>query len=234
VFDSVFFHLTIELLLGFIGLLIAVKIIGKRQVRQISPFDFVSAVVLGELLGNAIYNMETNILHVLYGLAVWTVLLVLIEKIVQKSTKARMVIEGSPKLVIKNGQIDYQVLKKEKLDFLELTSLLRGQNTFSIREIEYAIIEPNGVITVIKKPEYQSVVKGDLNIPAPPAQVTLPLIMDGKVEYNNLRATGNDENWLRQSLKQLSIGSFEDVLYAEWNPNDGLYAQARQSSSNKS
>ncbi|NLT98973.1 MAG: DUF421 domain-containing protein [Christensenellaceae bacterium] len=228
-FDSVFFHLTIELLFGFIGLLIAVKIIGKRQVRQISPFDFVSAVVLGELLGNAIYNMETNILHILYGLAVWTVLLVLIEKIVQKSTKARMMIEGSPKLVIKNGQVDYQVLKKEKLDLLELTSLLRGQNTFSIREIEYAIIEPNGVITVIKKPEYQSVVKSDMNIAAPPARITLPLILDGKVDYNNLQAAEKDVKWLEKNLKKQNISRIEDVIYAEWNQNDGFYAQARQS-----
>jgi uncharacterized membrane protein YcaP (DUF421 family) len=230
--DSVFFHLTIELLLGFIGLLIAVKIIGKRQVQQVSPFDFVSAVVLGELLGNAIYNMETNIFHVIYGIGVWTLLLVLIEKIVQKSYKARRLIDGTPKLVIKKGQIDYQVLKKEKLDLQELTSLLRGQNTFSIREVEYAIIEPSGVITVIKKPEYQNVIKSDLSIAAPPAQVTLPLILDGKVDYNNLRASGRDENWLKKSLKKQNINSIADVVYAEWNQNNGFYAQIKQTSSN--
>ncbi len=227
-FESVFFHLTVELLLGFIGLLISVKIIGKRQVQQVSPFDFVSAVVLGELLGNAIYNMETTIFHVVYGIAVWTLLLLLIEIVVQKSRKARKIIEGSPKLVIKNGLIDYQVLKKEKLDFEELTSLLRGRNAFSIREIEYAIIEPNGIITVIKKPSYDSVIKSDLNISTQPPQITLPLILEGKVDFNNLLITGNDENWLQESLKQQNINKIEDVLYAEWNQNEGLYVQIKQ------
>ena len=227
-FDSVFFHLTVELLFGFIGLLIAVKIIGKRQVQQVSPFDFVSAVVLGELLGNAIYNMETTIFHVFYGIAVWTLLLLLIEKIVQKSRKARKIIEGSPKLVIKNGLIDYQVLKREKLDFEELTSLLRGRNAFSIREIEYAIIEPNGIITVIKKPAYDNVNKSDLNINTRPPQITLPLILEGKIDFNNLLVTGNDENWLKQGLQQQNIDRIEDVLYAEWNQNEGLYVQKMQ------
>lgn len=227
-FDSVFFHLTIELLFGFVGLLIAVKIIGKRQVQQVSPFDFVSAVVLGELLGNAIYNKETTVFHIFYGITVWTLLLLLIEKIVQKSRKARKIIEGSPKLVIKNGLIDYQVLKKEKLDFQELASLLRGNGAFSIREIEYAIIEPNGIITVIKKPPYDSVTKSDLNLSAGPPRFTLPLIIEGKIDSNNLSVTGNDENWLKQGLEQQGIESIEDVLYAEWNQVEGLYIQKKQ------
>lgn len=224
-FDSVFFHLTIELFFGFIGLLIAVKIIGKRQVQQISPFDFVSAVVLGELLGNAIYNMETTVFHVLYGLAVWTLLLLAIEKIVQKSRKARKIIEGSPKLVIKKGLIDYDVLKKEKLDFAELASLLRGKEAFSVREIEYAILEPNGVITVIKKPPFDNVKKKDLNIAAQPAVINLPLIIEGKIESKNLLAAGQNEEWLMQSIRQQNIQSIKDILYAEWNQTEGLYIQ---------
>ena len=68
--DTVFIHLTLEPFLGFIGLLIAVKIIGKRQVQQVSPFDFVSAVVLGELLSNALYNSETTIIHIFYAISV--------------------------------------------------------------------------------------------------------------------------------------------------------------------
>ncbi len=225
--DSVYFQLTLELFFGFIGLLIAVKIIGKRQVQQISPFDFISAIVLGELLGNAIYSTETTVFHILYAIAVWTVLLFAIEKLVQKSRKARLIIEGSPKLIIKNGLIDYQVLKKEKLDFYELFSLLRNKGAFSVRQIEYAILEPNGVITVIKKPPFDTVSKGDLAVEAPPAVLNLPLIVEGKIESKNLDATGYDTYWLTQSLNQQNISRIDDVLYAEWNPQDGLYVQKR-------
>lgn len=226
-FESVYFQLTVELFFGFIGLLIAVKVIGKRQVQQVSPFDFVSAIVLGELLGNAIYSSETTIFHILYALAVWTLLLLGIEKIVQKSRKVRNVIEGSPKLIIKNGLIDYQVLKNEKLDFVELTSLLRGKEAFSMREIEYAILEPNGVITVIKKPAYDNVKKLDMNIASQPAVLNLPLIIEGKIESKNLLAAGYDETWLLQNIQLQNVQNIEDVLYAEWNQSDGLYIQKK-------
>ncbi len=224
-FESVYFQLTVELFFGFIGLLIAVKIIGKRQVQQISPFDFVSAIVLGELLGNAIYNSETTVFHILYALAVWTLLLVGIEKIVQKSRKARNMVEGSPKLIIKKGLIDYQVLKKEKMDFYELTSLLRGKEAFALREIEYAILEPNGVITVIKKPPFENVKRQDLNIAAERAVINLPLIVEGKIESKNLLAAGHNEDWLLQSIRKQNVQNIEDVLYAEWNETEGLYIQ---------
>ncbi|WHH60059.1 DUF421 domain-containing protein [Petroclostridium sp. X23] len=220
-----FIDLTIELTLGFIGLLIAVKIIGKRQVQQVSPFDFISAIVLGELLGNAIYDKETKIFHSLYGIFLWTLLLYIVEKVTQKSRKIRRIIQGSPVLVIKNGLIDYQVLKKEKLDFSELLSLLRDKEVFSIRQVEYAIIEPNGVITVIKKSLYDNVIKSDLNIVSQPTPLNLPLIVDGEVDTNNLKATDYDESWLIQSLKEQEVQNVDEVLYAEWNSVEGLYIQ---------
>lgn len=224
---SEFFHLTIELLFGFVGLLIAVKIIGKRHVQQVSPFDFISAVVLGELLGNALYIEETTIFHIFYAISLWTLLLYMIEKIAQKSHKVRNVIEGSPVLIIKKGVIDFQVLKKEKLDFTELMSLLRDKDVFSVREIEYAIVEPSGVITVIKKTPYAQVVKSDVSPDTQPASINLPLVLDGNIDYHNLHLLGFDAYWLRQNLSQQGISDEKQVLFAEWNEKDGLYTQKK-------
>jgi len=224
-FESSILNLTLELLLGFIGLLIAVKIIGKRQVNQLSPFDFISAVVLGELLGNALYSDETTLFHIFYALAVWTFLLAIIEKIVQKSSKFRNLVEGTPKLIIKNGLIDYDVLKKEKLDFIELLTQLRDKDTFSIREVKYAIIEPSGIITVLKKAEYNNVVKRDLHIDSVSSSLSIPIILEGKIQANNLKATGNDENWLMTNLNEKNINGIESVVYAEWSEEEGFYIQ---------
>jgi len=227
-FESPILNLTMELLLGFVGLLIAVKIIGKRQVHQVSPFDFVSAVVLGELLGNAIYNDETNIFHIFYALALWTALLFLIEKISQKSSKFRVLVEGTPKLIIKKGMIDYDVLKKERLDFYELLSLLRDKDAFSVREVEYAIIEPSGIVTVIKKPSYSTVTKRDLNAKLEAVSLTLPLILEGQIQEENLKATGHNQNWLVKSIKEENIKSIKNVLYAEWSKEDGFFIQKKK------
>lgn len=223
--DSAIFNLTIELFFGFIGLLIAVKIIGKRQVHQVSPFDFVSAVVLGELLGNAIYSKDTTIFHIIYALALWTLLLFLIEKITQKSIKFRTIVEGTPKLVIKNGLIDYDVLKKEKLSFDELLSELRHRGAFSIREVKYAIMEPSGIITVIKKSAYTQSINSQQNAKHISSSLSLPLIMEGQILTNNLTALGHDEKWLIDIIKNQNIQSLNDILYAEFSEKEGFYYQ---------
>jgi uncharacterized membrane protein YcaP (DUF421 family) len=220
-------HLTIELIFGFIALLLAVKIIGRRHVQQISPFDFISAIVMGELLGNAIYSDETTIFYIIYAIAVWALLLYIIEKLTQKSHKFRNVIEGSPILIIKKGMIDFNVLKKEKLDFTELLSLLRNKGIFSVREVEYAIVEPSGIITVIKKAPYDSVNKSDLGLQPPPSSINLPVVLDGKIDFNNLKVLGFDEEWLSQRLLEQNITSVSNVMYAEWTPSEGLYVQQR-------
>ncbi len=223
---SVYAQLTIELFLGFIGLLIAVKIIGRRQFQQISPFDFISAIVLGELLGNAIYDNEVSILHVLYAIAVWTVLLFVTEKAVQKSRKLRRAVEGSPVLLIDKGVINYQVMSKERLDFVELLSLLRDKGV-TVREVEYAILEHNGLITIIKKPPYDQVTKKDLNIALGPVLLNIPLIIEGEIIAANLKHAGHDEAWLQGTLKQQQINDINDVLYAEWNDAEGLHVQKK-------
>ena len=227
--DSVYFQLTIELFFGFIALLISMKIIGKRQIQQVSPFDFISAIVMGEFLGNAIYDSEISVFHIIYAIAVWTVLLYAIEKAVQKSRKLRRVVEGSPVLLIKNGVIDYQVMKKEKLDFVELLSVLRDKSAYSIREIEYAILEHNGIVSVIKKSQYDVVTRNDLHIEAKPARLDLPLIIEGEIIKPNLMKTDHDESWLSDAMKrEFDVNDIKDVLYAEWNANDGFHVQKWQ------
>ncbi len=228
---SMYIQLTVELFFGFIGLLIAVKIIGKRQFQQISPFDFISSIVLGEFLGNAIFDNDITVFHVIYAIAIWTIMLLAIEKAVQKSKKFRSIVEGSPVLLIKNGIVDYHIMKKEKLDFVELLCLLRDKDVFSFREIEYAILEHNGLITIRKKSQYETVTKADMNIHAKPAQLDLPLIIEGEIVRNNLQKTEHDEAWLRASLKQEQIHDIKDVLYAEWNAQEGFHIQKGQSPS---
>lgn len=220
------FDLTIELFFGFIALLIGVKIIGRRHVQQVSPFDFISAIVLGELLGNALYD-EPNIFMVIYAIAVWSLLLYAIERITQKSHKFRNIIEGSPTLVIKKGKIDFGVLKKEKLDFTELLSLLRNKDIFSVREVEYAIVEPSGVITVIKKTPYDVPTKRELNVESPPAPLNLAVILDGVIDHHNLKLLGRSEDWLKDELMSRNIADHHNVMYAEWNEAEGLYLQAK-------
>ena len=121
-------QITIELFLVFI-LLIATKILGKTQISQLTPFDFISAIVLGELVGNTIYDPKIKIWSILYAVLVWVVLIYSIEVITQKF-RGREVFEGSPSIIIRNGYIDREQLSSNHLDINQLQQMLRQQKTY--------------------------------------------------------------------------------------------------------
>lgn len=221
--DTNFFHLTIELLIGFIALLIITKMLGKTQITQITPFDFISALVLGELVGNAIYDKETGVHYVLYAVTLWGTLIYFIEFLTQKFKGTRRILEGKPAIIIKNGIIDRQKLKENKLDINQLQHLLRDKDVFSIREVEFAILEANGSVNVLRKSIYENPTRQDFNIA--PQQVYLPvtIIIDGEVLWDNLEEAGFDKTWLTQQLNFHGIAKPEQVLFADWLEGEPLF-----------
>lgn len=218
-----FFHLSIELIFGFFGLFLVTKILGKTQITQLTPFDFVSALVLGELIGNAIYNKEIGIHYILYAIALWGTFIYLLEWITQKVKGTRSILEGNPAIIIRNGKLDREQLKKSKLDLNQLQHLLRDKDVFSMREVEYAILEPNGIVNVLRKQQYEKTMKRDLNIVPEPVYLPTALIVDGEVLWDNLKQTGYDEKWLIGQLNAKGIVKPEQVFFAEWLEGDQLY-----------
>ncbi|WP_404427435.1 DUF421 domain-containing protein [Ureibacillus chungkukjangi] len=215
---------TIELIFGFIALLIAAKILGKTQISQLTPFDFISAMVLGELVGNSVYDPEVKIWSILYALILWTALIFTVEKLTQKFRGLRRTFEGNPSIIIRQGKIDRDQLKQNHLDIDQLQQMLRQQkDIFSIREVEYMILEPNGQISVMKKPKYESPTLEDLSLKQKPAYLPITLISDGMVVKDNLRESGHDEEWLLNQLKKRNVTKFEDALYAEWVEDEGFF-----------
>ncbi|MBC6972606.1 DUF421 domain-containing protein [Bacillus sp. Xin] len=219
-------QITIELVVGFFVLLIAAKLLGKTQISQLTPFDFVSAIVLGELVGNSIYDSKVKVWSILYAVFVWVILIYTIEVLTQKWRKTRNIFEGNPSIIIRNGCIDRKQLSANHLDINQLHQMLRQQkDIFSIREVEYMILEPNGKISVLKKPKYASPTIEDLSLKQKAVYLPISLISDGEVVKDNLKQAGFDENWLFKQIKRKGIIRFEDVLYAEWKPNEGFFCQ---------
>ncbi|HDR8399183.1 TPA: DUF421 domain-containing protein, partial [Bacillus cereus] len=152
-----------------------------------------------------------------------------IEVITQKVRGTRRFFEGYPSIIIRNGKIDREQLSVNHLDINQLQQMLRQQkDIFSIREVEYMILEPNGNISVLKKSKYESPTINDLSLKHKPVYLPISLISDGKVVKDNLREAGFDEGWLYKQIKQKGITKFEDVLYAEWKTDDGFFCQEMQ------
>jgi len=228
--NSSYFQLTIELVFGFFALFGVTKLTRKTQINEITPLDFVSAMVLGELLGNALYDDEVKIWSILYALALWTILLWVIEKITQKFRRARKILDGDPAIIIRNGQIDFDVLKKEQMDVNELLSILRQKDTFSVREVEFAILEASGNISVLKKSKYDNPTREDMKLKDEPVYLAINLILDGEILQDNLDAIGFDKEWLKKQIKKFGVEKIEDVFFAEWKKDEGIHVVPRKGS----
>ncbi|WP_241657698.1 YetF domain-containing protein [Anaerobacillus alkaliphilus] len=218
-----FYHLSIELIVGFFALFLVTKLLGKTQITQLTPFDFVSALVLGELIGNAIYNKDIGLQYVLYAIGLWGSFIYLLEWITQRFKKTRSILEGNPVIVIRNGKLDRHQLKKSKLDINQLQHLLRDKDIFSMREVEYAILEANGTVNVLRKQQYDNPMNKDFNFKPQPVYMPISLISDGEVLWDNLKQAGFDEAWLLSQLNAKGIVKPDQVFFAEWLEGDSLY-----------
>nr|WP_329610099.1 DUF421 domain-containing protein [Pseudalkalibacillus berkeleyi] len=217
-----FTQLTIELILGFVMLFLVTRLLGKTQISQITPFDFISSLILGELLGNAIYDENVNIFSITYALVIWGLLVYLIEFWTQKKKSVRGFLEGQPVIVIHKGKILYPSLKKNKLDINQLQGLIRQKGYFSLYDVEYAILETNGTISVLPKSDVDSVTRKDLDLPIVDVSLPISLILDGEIVYDNLQELGRNETWLKKKLFEQDIVHITDVLHAEWQSPDQL------------
>ncbi|MBD8067485.1 DUF421 domain-containing protein [Bacillus sp. PS06] len=220
-----FLRIGTDLIVGFISLLIITKIMGKTQITQITPFDFISALILGELVGNAVYDKEIGTVQIIFAVALWGGLIFMVELITQKFRRTRSFLEGTPRIVIHNGKIDREELRKSKLDLNQLQHLLRGKGAFSLREVEFAILENDGSISLLKKAPFAQPTRKDLNVEGPLISLPICLISDGEVIWENVQHIGYDDNWLKDQMKTVGAGSYREILYAEWKEGEGLYIQ---------
>lgn len=218
--------LSIELIIGFILLFLIIKFVGKKIINQITPFTFISSIVLGELLGNALYDEKIGVFYVIYSMILWGILLFTVEYLAQKFLRFRGVVEGKPAALIKNGIIDREVLRKNKMNINQLQSLLRQSETFSIREIAYCYLEPNGSLSILKKSKYQKTTQEDFNIAPEPVYVPVTVIRDGEILWDEISDLGFDSTWLTTQLASQGITDSKDVFLAEWLEGDGLFIQA--------
>ncbi|RBP86892.1 uncharacterized membrane protein YcaP (DUF421 family) [Cytobacillus firmus] len=218
-------YLTIELIVGFFFLFIMVKFLGKKIINQISPFTFIASIVLGELLGNALYDHKIGVVYIVYSMTIWGGLLFSVEYLGQKFLAFRGVFEGKPSALIKNGIVDREALRKNRMNINQLQSLLRQSETFSLREVAFCYLEANGSISILKKSKYQKTTQEDFNMTSKVVSVPVTLIRDGKVLWDEIIDLGFNEFWLKSQLNTQNIADYKDVFIAEWLEGDGLFVQ---------
>ncbi|GIP64327.1 UPF0702 transmembrane protein YetF [Virgibacillus pantothenticus] len=218
-----YLQMLIDTIFGFAALFLLTKVLGKTQITQLTPFDFISALILGELVGNALFDKEASVVEIGFVIVLWGGLIYLTEIITQKFKRTRSILEGGPDFVIYRGKLIRDVMKKNNLDINQLHSLLRAKDIFSLKEVEFAFMETNGTVSVIRKPPYQTPNKQELQVSTEKVNLATTLINDGEIIYDNLKEKNLTEEWLMEQLESQQYKSVTDVFYAEYKKGEDLF-----------
>ena len=189
----------------YIIILIVMRMMGKRQIGQLQPFEFAISIMIADLATIPMSEIGIPISNGIIPILGLLLMQLLISTVNLKSMKARQIICGKPRILINRGKIDEQALKKERFTINELQERLRGKDVNSIMDVEYAILETNGEISIVYKPNKREVRAEDLEIKAKYDGIQYDLVVDGKVMFDNLKILGKDYEWLKNKLQEFKI-----------------------------
>lgn len=209
---QVYMDIILRSVIAMFMLLLVARILGKQTVSSLTFHDFVTGIILGSLAANLAFNKDLNSLYMIVALVVITVTSLLLSLVALKSRKMRSWISGSPTVLIENGKILDENMKKIRYSLDSLDQALREKEIFNLEAVEYAVLEDNGILSVLKKQEYQFVTRKDLKLLSKPQSFPVELIMDGKPIEDNLKDHGLSKEWLENELRRKGK-EIADVFY---------------------
>lgn len=203
---------------------VCIRLIGKKSISQMTSYDLAVVIVLANITAEPV--VYKNISKQLIGALTVTLLAIGLGWLSLKSLFYNA--DAKPSLVIVNGRIDQDQLRQNRINLPFLLSLLRIQGYFKISEVEFAIIEPNGNLSVIPKSQNRPVTPKDMGLSTQYEGLALPLIVDGKLQTNDIKFAKLNVDWLMAELAKLGVGEVGEVLLAELDTEGNLYVNLYQ------
>lgn len=229
---SDFLRDTWQTTLIFVTLLILTRLLDKTQVGQLTLYEYVSGITIGSLAATIAASDPDKVWSNYYDLILFVLLTYLISICTMKSRPFRTFIEGSPSIIIQNGRIIKENMKSLRFDLDELNALLRAKDIVDISEVQYAILETTGEMSILKKAAVQPLTKSDMNIHLTDPTLPVEIIMDGEIIEENLKNQNLTHAWLAEQLKVRNIKSASNIMYAVIDSKGQLFISAKGSSSN--
>jgi uncharacterized membrane protein YcaP (DUF421 family) len=215
-------EVVIRTLVAVIVLFFLTKMLGKRQVSQLSVFEYITGITIGSITAYVSLDLDNNWYLGVIALAVWILVSIGMEFLQIKSKIMRDLIDGTPRILIKNGKIMEDNMKKERITTNELMMQLRKKNIFLVADVEFAVMEPSGDINVLLMRENQPFTPKHLGIKVAPEQAPQAVIMDGKIIDEPLAAAGLSRGWLKTELEKIGV-SHENVFLGQVDAYGQLY-----------
>lgn len=208
--------------LFFAILLFMVRLLGRNQMGQLTYFNYISGITLGEVAAHVALDESISLTRGVISVLTWTALSLIVGYLTLKSAKARLIIDGQPLIIIKKGKIMEENMAKSRLNMDSLKMLLRAKDVFSVTEVEYAILESNGEVSILKKN------------PGVPQQkqsyIPSNIIVDGRIIQSNLDELNLSAGWLDQELRKhgASLSNLDNVFFAELQEDGTLHVDKRE------
>lgn len=214
----------VKLTISLMAIIIVTRLLGKKEMSQVTPLDFVYTLILGGIVDNSLYDTTTSHWEILFALAVWGTLIFIVERTTQRFDSWRYLMKGEPAIIISEGKLNAKAMKRNLLEAEQVRTLLRMQGVFSIAEVEYAVLENNGSLSVLEKAGEQPVKRGDQDIDYHESEMSYLLIEEARINEKTLEKVGKDVDWLKDHLEKEGYEP-EDIYYLEWCEQDGFTLQ---------
>ena len=217
----------IRSILLYIIVLIVMRVMGKREIGQLQPFELAISIMIADLASIPMADVGIPISNGIIPILGLLVMRLIISFMNIKSMKIRGVVCGKPSILIYRGKIDEKALKKERFTLDELQERLRGNNVFNLGDVEYAILETSGQITVIQKTNKRTTIPEDFNIMPEYEGIPYDLVVDGKIMYENLKQIGKNEIWLEKQVEKFKMKP-EEALIVTYDGKGQIFCQKKE------
>lgn len=203
-------------------LFLLTKLIGKRQIRQLTYVEYIVGITIGSIAAFLATELDGPIYHSLIAMTIFALFPVLLEWISLKSKKARNILEGNATILVKDGKILEDNLKSQRLTAEELMEQLREKNIFRVADVEFALMEASGSISVLLKSQHQPLTPQHMGLQVSPTEEPQAVIMDGMIMDEPLATIGLNRNWVRSELEKAGV-ALENVFLGQVDKGGQLY-----------
>ena len=222
-----FWEMILRVTLSFFVLLVLARLMGKKQVSQLTFFHYVTGITIGSIAGDIVSESGTHFLNGLISMTWWALLTLLMSFIALKSQKMRVILDDEPTIVMHGGKLLEKSMKKSRLSLNDLNMMLREQGIFSIKDVDYAVLETSGTLSVLKSGAGPCYEKRCERTCTEPKYIPREIISEYKIVKKNLKELGLTEEWVYEQLKKQGIGQIEQVYYAEIQADGSLHVDSR-------
>ncbi|MCC8160892.1 MAG: DUF421 domain-containing protein [Oscillospiraceae bacterium] len=197
------------------SLFISAKIIGNKQMSELSMFDYINGITIGSIAAEMATSLDGEFYFPLLAIVVYTAVMWFISYVTEKNVRCRRFLTGRSILLMENGKLYQKNFKTAKIDINDFLVQCRVNGYFNLDDIDSAVLEQNGKISFLPKSSARPVTPRDMNLSVADEKILHTVILDGYIIEENLKYSGNNKQWLEKELHKHKIGNIKDVYFAE-------------------